>query len=407
VNKKSIGQYQKAAILTDRLVSTIAPPFSPIRNTKNYIKFNLSDIIRHHIKQSFVGNLGGFMQPANRSILLKVFAALCFIFVFFAAAQNAWAVHVIAGTVFDKGRNPIPDLDVELQDEYYRAIQGARQKTSSSGRYEFSVNNEGRYYVKVYAFRYDLVDEVHEVYISSVSAVPGQAGSSYNIEDFYLQPKKGGLAETELSVVFAQSVPKDAQKLYIAALDQFSKKKTADGIMSLVSAVQVFPDYYMALQRLTRELFALNKFVETFQYSRRTVEVNPKSAMGYYYMGSALRHLGKEYGKAAITALSEAARLAPGSQQVLFVLGKTEREQGSFLDAEHHLIAAKKLSTVKSPEINIELSQLYANDLKKYGEAADELEQYIKASRMNGDEEKALREKVAELRTKAKTQSAN
>jgi len=170
-----------------------------------------------------------------------------------------------------------------------------------------------------------------------------------------------------------------------------------------VEAVKIYPDYYLALQRLTRELFALGKYVESFQYSRRLVTVNPKSANGYYYMGSALRHLGKEYGKAAMTALAEAARLAPGSPQVLLVLGKTEREQGQILAAEQHLLAAKKLSNSSNPEIHAELSQLYANDMKNYKAAADELEEYVKASKLSDADAKATRQKIADLRSKPQT----
>jgi predicted Zn-dependent protease len=120
-------------------------------------------------------------------------------------------------------------------------------------------------------------------------------------------------------------------------------------------------------------------------------------------MGSSLRHLGKEYGKAALTALSESARLAPGSPQVLLVLGKTEREQGDLVNAEKHLLAAKKLSNVPNADIHAELSQLYANDLKKYREAANELEEYVKASKMSDADAQLTRKKIADLRAKAQT----
>jgi len=347
------------------------------------------------------------MKPYFRPFAVKMVLATCFVFLFFAFSQNASAANIIAGTVYDKLRNPLPDIDVELLDEYYRAVQGGRTKTASTGRYEFSVNNDGRYYVRVYAFRYDLEDETHEVYISSVSAVPGQQGSSYNLEDFYLQPKKGGLADTELSVIFAQDVPKEAKKLYDTAIDDFAKKRTNDGIMGLVKATEIYPTYYLALQRLTKELFIMGKYVESFQYARKVVSVNPKSATGYYYMGYALHNLGKDYDAAAVAALTESARLAPGSVQVLFLLGKVERGQGKFVEAEKHLLTAKKLSTTKSPQIYAELSQLYANDLKKYAQAADELEEYIKASKLSDADEKVARDKVADLRAKAKTQTAN
>lgn len=347
------------------------------------------------------------MNPDGKRSSEAIILSIIVVFVFsFICVQNANGAHIISGTIFDKARNALPDIEVELLDEYYRGV-GSRQRTTSSGRYEFTVNNEGRYYVRVYAFNYDLVDETHEVQVSGVSAVPGQPGSSYNNEDFFLQPKRGGLAETELGVVFAQEVPKEAKKLFANAVDLLGKKKTADGILGIAEALKLYPDYYEALKRMTRELFASGKFVESFQYAKRIVDVNPKSALGYYYMGASLNRLGAEYGKASVMSLNEAFRLAPGSMQVLYLLGKVERSQGSFADAEKHLLLAKKLATTKSPEIHIELSQLYANDLKRFNEAADELEAYVNAIKLSDADEKAIKQKVADLRLKGKSVSAN
>jgi tetratricopeptide (TPR) repeat protein len=335
--------------------------------------------------------------------LQMVFCATVLVLILICG-HSVYATNIISGTVFDKTRNPLPDIDVELLDDYYRAIAGGRQRTSSSGRYEFQVQNDGRYYVKVYAFRYDLMDDMHEVVVQSISAVPGGSGSSFNVEDFYLEPKKGGLADAELSVVFAQDVPKDAKKLYESASANFMKKKPVDGIMNLVEAVKIYPDYYLALQRLTRELYFMKKYIESFQYARKVVAVNPKSGTGYYYMGASLHAMGKDFNPAALTALEEAGRLAPGSVQVLFALGRLERTMGKLVPAEKHLVAAKKIAGSNGPEIHAELADLYAQDMKKYGEAADALEDYMKAAKLNDADQRATKQKIADLRAKAKAQ---
>ena len=79
---------------------------------------------------------------------------------------------------------------------------------------------------------------------------------------------------------------------------------------------------------------------------------------------------------------------------------------GNFPDAEKHLLQAKKLATSKNPDIQMELAQLYSNDLKKYKEAADELELYMKAIKLTDEEEKKMKKVIADLREKAKTQSS-
>lgn len=314
------------------------------------------------------------------------------------SAQSVSAQNTIAGTVYDKAGSPLVDIDVELLDEYYR-LKG-RQKTPSTGRYEFAGLNSGRYYVRVYAFRYDLMDETHEVMISSVSAIPGQIGSSYNLEDFYLQPRKGGMREAELSVVFTQDVPKPAEQAYKQALEDISKKRPDDGFVNLQKAIELFPEYYAALQKFGAELMARRQYLPAAQAFLKAAEVNPKSASPFYSAGYALYLLGDQYYKASSTALGEAVKLAPASPTVNLLLGTVERRLGRPAEAEKHLLAAKKNAPEKIPEVHKELAQLYG-DQKRYREAADELEQYIKASKMSSEDENKARKVVASLRAKA------
>ena len=54
----------------------------------------------------------------------------------------------------------------------------------------------------------------------------------------------------------------------------------------------------------------------------------------------------------------------------------------------------------------MELAQLYSTDLKKYNEAADELETYIKSTKPDEAETKKWKKIISDLREKAKTQSS-
>ena len=347
------------------------------------------------------------MKPALRPFGAQM-AVFAFAVLFLSLSfQTVHAANTISGTIYDKARNPLPDIDVELLDEYHRSVQNGRQRTSSSGRYEFGGLNDGRYYVKVWAFRYDLVDEEHEVVIASVSSIPGQAGSSYNVEDFYLQPKRGGLRDTELSVIFAQDVPKNAERAYKQAIDDLAKKRSDEGFVGLQTAISLFPDYYNALMRYGQELYMKKQYTAATMIFMRAAEINQKAALPYYYAANSLYALGAKYLKNANVALDQALVLAPASTPVLLLAGTVERRLGKFAEAEKHLLQAKKLSPTKVPEIQKELSQLYANDLKKYTQAADELEQYVKASKLSDAEEAKTRQTIADLRVKAKSQPAN
>lgn len=325
----------------------------------------------------------------------RLIFVLSFLFVLF---QNIAAQSTISGTIYDKQRNTLPEIEIELQNELYQTIN--RAKTDGGGRYSFGGLKNGRYFIRAFAFRYDLEDQTQEQEIDTQS-IRGGAGSGFFLLDFYLLPRKGGLAETELSVVFSQDVPPEAKKFYEKGVQLISQNKAKDGIMDLNEAIKIFPNYFLALHRIGKELYMLKNYKDAFPFFFKAAEINPKSANSFYYLGSSLHHLGKEYNKSAMASLNQALLLAPASTQVLYILGKVEREEGKYEEAEKHLLQAKKFSKNPIPEIHKELAQLYANDLKKFKDAADELELYLKASKLSDDEEKKTKKIISDLRAKA------
>lgn len=328
----------------------------------------------------------------------RFFGLLLFVLTI-CVAQNTLAASTISGTVYDKQRNSLVDVDVELLNDFYQQI--GRTRTDGTGRYQFDGLRDGRYSVRVLAFRYDLQDETQQVEIITLST-QGTQGSSFQLVDFYLLPRKGGLADAELGVIFAQEIPQEAKKTYEKALGDFSKKRTNEGILGLSKAIEIFPDYYSALHRLGQELYILKKYQESAQFFFKAAQINQKSATSFYFLGYSLHRLGAEYNPAALAALKQAYTLAPASAQVLYVLGKVERASGNFENAEKHLLQAKKVSKVSVPDIHKELAQLYGNDMKKYSEAADELELYLKNSKPNDAESKQTKKIIGDLREKAK-----
>ncbi len=348
------------------------------------------------------------MKPSDKPFATKMVISLAFLLLLFLS-QNISAASTIQGYIYDKQRTPLPDIDVELLDDYYRMVK--RTRSDSSGKYAFDGLVDGRYTVRVLAFRYDYMDQEIPVEVVTQNFVSANGTRSGGIgffpQDFQLLPKKGGLKEAELAVVFAQEVPKEAETAYKKGIDYLSKKKTTEGMSSLMEAIQKYDKYYAAYFRLGQEFYINKKYVEAAQYFLKAVEINPKSATAYYYIGLSLNKLGKDYNKAAMRALNQAASLAPASQVVFYMLGKVEREEGKFTEAETHLLQAKKLSSVKVAEIHNELYHLYDENMKKYDLAADELELFLKATKLSDEDEKKVKQTIASLREKAKTQAVN
>lgn len=333
---------------------------------------------------------------------MKMVLSVSFIFLFLILSQTAWA-STISGFVYDKQRNPLNDVDVELLDEYYRQRPNGRMRTDSTGRYQFTELPDGYYTVRVMPFRYDLLDQSQLVEIVTMTVRGQGIGNAQITADFYLLPKKGGLRDTELSVIFVQEIPKEAEAAYKLAVEDFSKKRETEGFANLRKSLELFPTYYNAWHKYGMELYLRKQYMESAQAFMEAVKINEKSAVSFYYIGGAFNNLGKPYNKAALRSLNMAYTLAPASMQVLWLLGKVEREMSMLPEAEKHLLAAKKLAANKVPEIHWELSQLYSNDLKKYKEAADELELYLKASKASDALEKEIKEAITRLREKAKT----
>jgi tetratricopeptide (TPR) repeat protein len=322
------------------------------------------------------------------------------VFSIFLFAQNVSA-STITGTVYDNRNNAISDVDIELLDDLYRLI--GRTRSDGAGRFEFGGLSDGRYTLKALPFRYDFLDQSQQVEIYT-STIRGQGnGNSLEIKDFYLLPRKGSLEEAEAGVVFAQEIPKEAKKAYEKAINDFSKKRTAEAVVSLNEAIKIFPKYFLALIRLGKEKVVKGEFTEAYPLFIKAVDVNQKSPTALYYLGYTLHKL--NYNKAAVIALSQAYNVSPASVMVLTTLGITERLEGKFTDAEKHLLQAKKLSKTPIAEIHWELAQLYGENLKKYDAAADELEAFLKA-RPDAKDAITIKAMIKKLRDKAKAEAS-
>ena len=330
-----------------------------------------------------------------RTVAFSLFALLLL-------SQSGFA-STISGFIYDKNRRPLSQVDVELLNDNYQLR--AKMKTDGTGRYTFSGLPDGRYTVRVLPFLYDLEDQEARVEIVTISVRGEGQGNAQMTQDFYMQPKRGGLTAAENAVIFAQDVPPEAKKIYTSAIADLGTDRRMDGIRGLRSAIAVFPKYFDATHRLGKELLVSGEYGEAAQLMIKAAEINPKSAMSLFYAGTALTSLGPPYHKGAMVAFNEALKLAPASVQVLYSLGTLERTTGDLVNAEKHLLLAKKLTKQPVPELHKELAQLYGNDLKKYDAAATELELYVKASKLTPEEEKKTKQVIASLRQKSKTSS--
>lgn len=336
------------------------------------------------------------------------FLILFLTFSFFSTTQATEKLTVfsqtsnsISGFVFNSERRPLANIQVELLDEYNSLI--ARTKTNGSGRYSFSGINQGRFYVHVMTIGTNLLEQTKDVEIINFSrqSRTGQSiisGSENVQKDFFLQVKQNpdNVSFTN-SVVFAQVIPQNAQKFYEKAIADLNSQKFTEGLEELISAIEIFPDYFLALQRLGQEYIRLESYEQAKLCFARATQINPKSFESFYGLSYAYEKLNEN--NEALTAIKKSIELNSNSVETFYLQGLILKKLTKYKEAEESLIKAKKLSPKPFAAIHWQLALIYTNNLKNYSAAADELQLFLKAS-PNYEETDKVKELIKKLREK-------
>lgn len=312
-------------------------------------------------------------------------------------------INTISGTVFDERRNPITDIFVELQDDLSRSV--SRVRTDSSGRYTFSGMRDGRYIIRVIPSQFGFEEQFVEVEVVNFNTRPNASGiilsSSDNVQkDIYMRPRRNLSASNEYvnGVIFAQEIPKNAQLVYDKAVLLNGENSDADRVKLLEQAVGLFPNYFIALNRLGYEYFKKENFAKASEILAKAVDINPKSEPTIYLLVYSL-YLGKNY-DAVIAVLEQAIKIHDFSSRLRTLYGGSLRLKKKYKEAEEQLKKAEGLDK-KYPEVHWQLALLYGNNMNKFGEAANQLETFLKLQPNSKDMEK-IKSLIQKFRQKEK-----
>lgn len=317
--------------------------------------------------------------------------------------------NTIYGTVFGESRRPVADVYVELLDDV--SSSRGQAKTDVSGRFTFSNLVDGRYTIRVKPYGTDYEEQTREVVLASISSVRGSdlggrnSGSASEHVDIVLRlnPRAShGPFATGADVVFAQSVPPAAKKLYEEGVAYLRDKKEQAGFDSLKKAVETFPDYYLALDRLGAEYAVRGTKNPAFLHAAyalltHAVEINPRGFSSVYGLGWTQYQLGLN--AEAIDNLKRATTLYAKAADVYLLLGMALRRASKPDQAEPAFKRANELTSGNSAEVHWQLAVLY-NDQKRHNEAADEMELFLKTAPKGEDTEK-IKGLIKQLREKA------
>lgn len=327
-----------------------------------------------------------------------IFLFLCCLTCIGIFAQSAIAQNnrnSITGFVFDTRRSPISNIPVEVMNEVNQVLQ--RTRTTGSGRYFFGGLSAGRFTVRVLPYGTDLEEQTQEVEIINFVR-PGSSTSESAQKDFFLRVRKiGGTNATITGALFVQEIPEAALKLYDKAIADFQNERAEAAMEGLLKAVRVFPEYYTALERLGREYIGRQKYDYARAAFLKAVSVNERGFNSWYGLSYACYAL--KQSENAVFAAENAFKLQPASVEAALILGISLRQAKKYAEAEKSLLQAKKISKNQSPDAHWNLALLYNHNLKRYKDAANELESYLK---IQPDETKTadIKKLIAELRNK-------
>ena len=310
---------------------------------------------------------------------------------------------VITGTVFVEAHRPIADIWVELQDDFNSTL--ARVKTDASGRFTFSNLLNGNYRLRVLPYGTDYKEQIQEVTLVSVSVITGRPGADRQVIDIYLKRNErapvGPFAVGPRSI-FVQEVPAAAQQHYESGVRFLSEKKEKEGFNSLKRSLEIFPTYYLALDRLGGE-YAMrgskdrSYWLAAMVLLEKAVEVNPRGVSSVFGLGWTQYQLGLN--AQAVKNMELAASLNNKAPDAFLWLGKAQLRVAAVDKAEAAFKQANLLTKGKVAEIHLLLARLYSRQ-KRYGEAADELELYLKTQSDSSDDVK-IQELIKQMRIKA------
>lgn len=308
---------------------------------------------------------------------------------------SAFQTFIIVGSVRDQAGQAIPNVRVSIFDENFQPIRTIF--VDSSGRFTVRGLGSGRYSFRVETTGTPFEEQTQNVELYSVRVRPG--GTETLPLDFVLKPiKSKGSAISTTTLIFAQEVPANAKSQFDSAVNYLKNGDTQQGIAALKKAVELFPNYFDALELLGTEYVKSGQFNLAIQILARAYEVNHRAPKCLYALGVAQLNLG-HYNE-AVEALKKSGELAPTNSNVPMMLGMAYNRLGNLEESETAYKKALQMGGKAMADAHFYLAGIYEKQ-GRYAEAAQQLELYLKEASDIKDPEQ-IKVMIERLNEKAK-----
>lgn len=323
-------------------------------------------------------------------ILLSALVALSFLRPVDFSRQNQTNSNSISGHVSNDQRVPLANLRVELLNEVDSVIQTV--KTDGSGLFVFRKLSDGSFQVRVQTSGTNYISQTKRVDL----ARPHGFGAAFEELDFILTTAGKTSSIAKPGVVFVQEVPESARKQYQKGTELLEKSnRRQEAFVALKSAIDIFPQYFDALELLGTEQVKDGQYETAIPLLTKALEINSRGYRSCFALGVAQFNL-KQL-QPAIESFRRAVLLNERSINANLWLGIALRQTSRLDEAEAYLKRADVLAESKLPDAHWQLALLF-NQLKRFKEAADELEKFLKVQPDARDAE-LIKKLIQRLRT--------
>ena len=307
------------------------------------------------------------------------------------------ASFTLIGIIRSPNGQPVGGVRVSVIDENYQPIYTAL--VDGGGRFTLKGVKQGRFTVRVETNGTPYEENSQQLELQALRRV---GGNEDVLLDIILKYKKGEGPAAKSGTIFAQDIPKAAQKEMERGLKSLKENHSDQAISSLKKAVELFPDYFDALERLGMEYIKVGQYNEAIPVLTRAAEVNKRASRSLYALGVA--HLKLSNLPQAIEWLNKSEQVEPNNPNTEMMLGLAYGNSGALDKSEAAFKKALQFGGDNAAEAHYYLTGLY-NKEERYREAWQELELYLKAAK-NVKDPTQIKAMIANLKEKEKAQTA-
>jgi len=304
----------------------------------------------------------------------------------------------IIGRVRDQSGQVVSGVRVSLLDDNYGSIRTVF--VDSGGGFKFQGIGSGVYLIRIETSGTPYEEQTQRIELRSLR-IRGAGNEPYPI-DFTLKPRKGQPSPSR-ELVFVQNAPSAARDEYERGATQLRNNKLEPGIAALKRAIELFPDYFDALELLGAEYVKQGLFDQALPLLTRAVAVNPRAPKSLYAIGVA--HLKLNNTTEAVEWLKKSVGMDPNNPNVFMMLGLAHGGNLDYAQSEMAFKRALQLGGQAAAEAHFYLAGIY-NKQERYHDARIQLELYLREARDIKDRE-AVKKMIVKMRGKEKGGAKN